>query len=202
MHITELCLSPAALACLRAADMTDVDQLVTYSADDLIERGVGAAELYEVVCQLNKRGTSLPSSRGGNIRLPSARTREMFRLRIVEGLTLQEVGQRFGIIPERVRQIMAAHFGLRGSPPTVKAKRWATTEKRRADNLARAQARADDIIAAWRDGAGTQQLADKFDLTWASVEEFIVTTATDADRAARARVRYARRRPPGLRPKR
>jgi Sigma-70, region 4 len=186
---------------LRAADITDVDQLVTYSADDLIERGVGASELYEIVCHLNERDTSLPSSRGGNIRVPSDRTREMFHLRVVEGLTLKEVGQRYGIIPERVRQIMAAHFGLRGSPPTVKAKRWASTEKRHADNLARAQARAEDIIAAWRDGAGTQHLADKFDLPWACVEEFIGTTATDADRAARTRARYARRRPPGLRPK-
>jgi Sigma-70, region 4/Bacterial RNA polymerase, alpha chain C terminal domain len=136
MHIAELYLSPAALACLRAADITEVDQLVTLSADELIQRGIGAGELYEVVCQLNNRGTSLPSSPCGNIRVPSDRTREMFRLRVVEGLTLKEVGERFGIIAERVRQIMALHFGLRGSPPTVKARKWAATERRRAERQA------------------------------------------------------------------
>jgi len=133
MHIAELYLSPTALACLRAADITDVDQLVTLSADDLIERGIGAAELYEVVCQLNKRGTSLPWSSGGHIYVPDDRSREMFRSRVVEGLTLKEVGERFGVNAERIRQIMAMYFGLRGSPPTVKARKWAATERRRAE---------------------------------------------------------------------
>jgi DNA-binding NarL/FixJ family response regulator len=136
MHIAELHLSPNALVCLRAADITDVDQLVTLSADGLIERGIGAAELYEVVCQLNKQGTSLPSSCHGNVYMPNDRNRDIFRLRIVEGLTLKEVGERFGINAERVRQILARHFGLRGSPPTVKAKKWATTERRRAASRA------------------------------------------------------------------
>lgn len=136
MHIAELYLSPSALACLRVADITDVDQLVTLSADGLIERGIGAAELYEVVCQLNKRGTSLPSSSRGNVYMPNDRSRDMFRLRIVEGLTLNEVGERFGINAERVRQILARDFGLRGSPPTVKARKWATTERRRAASQA------------------------------------------------------------------
>lgn len=136
MHIAELYLSPAALAFLRAADITDVDQLVTLSADELIERGIGAGELYEVVCQLNEQGTSLPSSRGGHVYMPNDRSREMFRLRIVEGLTLKEIAERFGINAERVRQIMAMYFGLRGSPPTVKARKWAATERRRAASQA------------------------------------------------------------------
>jgi Sigma-70, region 4 len=136
MHIAELYLSPSALAWLRVADITDVDQLVTLSADGLIERGIGAAELYEIVCQLNKQGTSLPSSSHGNVYMPNGRSRDIFRLRIVEGLTLKEVGERFGINAERVRQILARHFGLRGSPPTVKARKWAATERRRADRRA------------------------------------------------------------------
>jgi hypothetical protein len=136
MHIAELHLSPDALVGLRAADITDVDQLVTLSADGLIERGIGAAELYEVVCQLNKLGTSLPSSCRGNVYMPNDRYRDIFRSRIVEGLTLKEVGERFGINAERVRQILARHFGLRGSPPTVKVRKWATTQRRRAASQA------------------------------------------------------------------
>ncbi len=137
MRVTELHLSPAALACLRAADIADVDQLVTHSADELIQRGCGAAELYEVVCQLNKHGTSLPAASGSHIyTTPNDRSREIFRLRIVDGLTLKETGAHFGINAERVRQLLAKHFGLRGSPPTVQAREWAATERRRADRRA------------------------------------------------------------------
>jgi hypothetical protein len=139
MHVTELDLSPAALACLLAAELADVDQLVTHSADELIRRGVGAAELYEIVCQLNMRGTSLPSSSGSRIYTPNDRSREMFRLRIVDGLTLKETGERFGINAECVRRYLAKHFGLRGSPPTVRARKWAATERRRAERLAQTE---------------------------------------------------------------
>jgi hypothetical protein len=136
MRVTELDLSAVALVCLRAADIADVDQLVQHSADELIRKGFGALELYEVVCQLNTQGTSLPSFSGGNVYMPNDRSREIFRLRIVEGLTLKEVGERVGIKAERVRQILARDFGLRGSPPTVKARKWAETERRRADRQA------------------------------------------------------------------
>jgi len=136
MRVTELDLSATALVCLRAAHIADVDQLVQHSADELIRKGFGALELYEVVCQLNTQGTSLPSFSGGNVYMPNDRSREIFRLRIVEGLTLKEVGERVGIKAERVRQILARDFGLRGSPPTVKARKWAETERRRADRQA------------------------------------------------------------------
>lgn len=132
MHVTELDLSPAALVCLRAADITDTDQLSQRSADDLLRERFGASELYEIVCQLNMRGTSLPCSSRSVVYMPKDRQREMFRLRIVEGLTLAQVGERVGIKSERVRQILYRHFGLRGSPPTVQARRWAETERRRA----------------------------------------------------------------------
>ncbi len=141
MRVTELHLSAAALACLRAADIADIDHLVQHSAEDLIRRGFGAVELYEVVCQLNMRGTSLPSSSGSRIYTPNDRSREIFRLRIVEGLTLKETGAHFGINAERVRQLLAKHFGLRGSPPTVQARQWARTERRRADRRVAATTR-------------------------------------------------------------
>jgi DNA-directed RNA polymerase sigma subunit (sigma70/sigma32) len=44
--------------------------------------------------------------------MPSARDVEIFRLRIVEGLTLSQTGEAVGIGPERIRQIMWAHDGI------------------------------------------------------------------------------------------
>jgi DNA-directed RNA polymerase sigma subunit (sigma70/sigma32) len=39
---------------------------------------------------------------------------------VVDGLTLKEIGERFGVIAERVRQVLAAYAGLRGKPPGAK----------------------------------------------------------------------------------
>jgi hypothetical protein len=118
MHVTELGLSPAALACLDAAGITEVEQLVARPATDLIQRSrFKAAELYEIACQLKKHGLSLPPIPGGHIRVPGERDLEMFRLRLVERLTLAEVGERTGVSQERVRQILRLHFGLTGKPP-------------------------------------------------------------------------------------
>lgn len=76
-----------------------------------------APELYEIVCQLSQHGLSLPPIWGGRIRAPGARELEMFRLRLVERLTLAEVGERTGVSQERVRQILRLHFGLTDKPP-------------------------------------------------------------------------------------
>jgi hypothetical protein len=118
MHVTELGLSRVALARLDAAGISEVEQLVTRPATDLIRRDrFRAAELYEIVGQLSEHGLSLPPIRGGRIRAPSERDLEMFRLRLVERLTLAEVGERTGVSQERVRQILRLHFGLIGTPP-------------------------------------------------------------------------------------
>ncbi|MFZ1924926.1 MAG: sigma factor-like helix-turn-helix DNA-binding protein [Solirubrobacteraceae bacterium] len=132
MHVIELRLSPAALACLRAADIYFIDELITEPADDLIEHGVGPNELYEVVCRLAEHDLCLPPCRGGRkLRPPKERDLEVFRLRVVEGMTLIEVGERTGLSRARVRQLARLSFGLGGVVPTVKARRWAATEARR-----------------------------------------------------------------------
>lgn len=123
MRVTELDLSPAALACLRAADIADMDQLVTHPCDELVRRGIGAAALYEIVCQLNRHDLSLPTRAGGASYITDDRDLEMFRLRLVEGLTLAEVGERIGVSSERVRQLLRLRFGLREVPPAAKARR-------------------------------------------------------------------------------
>lgn len=116
MHISELGLSPAALACLKAARITEVEHLATYPADELLHTGrIGPTELYEIICRLNQHGRSLPSIPGGLERVPTARNREMLRLRLIEGLSLAEIGHRTGVSRERVRQLLSLHFGLGGT---------------------------------------------------------------------------------------
>ena len=123
MHVTDLRLSAAALACLEAASMTNVEQLVTRSCDELIYNPhFGAMELYEIICQLNKHGYSLPLTPGGDTRVPSSRDREMLRLRIIEGLTLDEIGLVLDLSTGHVRQILKERFGLGGKPPAVKTR--------------------------------------------------------------------------------
>lgn len=117
---------------------------------------------------------------------PCAREREMFRLRASEGLSLREIGERFDLHGERVRQLLVLYFGLAGIPPAAKARRRAATARRHAEDLARAQARADDLVAAWRNGEETMQLAVTFSVSRNSVERVIRYEAGDADRAARA----------------
>lgn len=142
MHITELRLSPAALACLRAADIYLADELVEHPADELITLGVGPNELYEVVCRLAEYDLCLPPCQGGRkLRPPKDRDLEVFRLRVVEGLTLIEVGERVGLSRARVRQLTRLSFGLGGVVPTVKARRWAATEARRRQDEGPTRAR-------------------------------------------------------------
>ncbi len=116
MHVAELGLSPAAFACLEAAGITDASHLATHTATELIDSGhFGSAELYEIVCCLNEHGRSLPPIHGGRDRVPNARNREMLRLRLIERLSLAEIGRRTGVSQERVRQLLRLHFGLSGT---------------------------------------------------------------------------------------
>jgi hypothetical protein len=120
MNVTDLHLSILARVCLLKADIETVDQLVKHSADDLLYGlDFDAYELYEIVCRLNERGFNLRAHRR---RLPNDRSREMLRLRIIDGLTMREIGERVGVSRPRVDQILSAEFGLHGTPPAVKAR--------------------------------------------------------------------------------
>ena len=125
MQITELGLTAVSFACLEAADLTHVEQLIKHPADELLPHtpNIGPLELYEIICQLNQHGYSLPSVPGGTVRVPDSRHREMLRLRIIDGLTLDEVGQQTGVKKERVRQLLKLYFGARDIPPAVRARR-------------------------------------------------------------------------------
>jgi transcriptional regulator with XRE-family HTH domain len=193
--VADIGLTPDALACLRAADIHEVGQLG--SASELIQRPEFSkgTELYQIVCVLNRHGLSLPTHR--RQRIPGDREREMFRLRVVEGLTLQEVAERVGVKSERVRQLLNFYFRLTGTPPAAKEHKRAATTKRRAEDLAIAQSVQAELIGAWRTGQRTRDLAGWFDVSLASVEEVIQVAATDLDRKARVRALGNQRRRKG-----
>jgi transcriptional regulator with XRE-family HTH domain len=113
-YVGELGLSPAALAALDAGGIQEVAQLST--ASDLLSRGAGGTEVYEVICALARHRHSLGHS------LPGERELEMFWLRAVEGLTLKQIGERFDVIAERVRQLLVVYVGLDGPPPATKGR--------------------------------------------------------------------------------
>lgn len=124
MRLSELGLEPATLTCLYDAGITTTTELLTYTCTDLMQRfGLGAVEVYEIICGLNRQGLMLPATRHGRVRIPSERNREMFRLRFVEGLTLNEVGRRVGLTDGRVIQLLRWHYGISRRPPAAKGPR-------------------------------------------------------------------------------
>lgn len=120
MRISDLGLGSGALRCLNAAGIRSVEQLTGYACTDLMEHpAIGMAELYEIICRLNEHDLALPTA-WGRRRQPSPRVLEMFRLRFVEGLTLQETGQHIGVSRSRVHQLLHTHFGTSRWPPNSK----------------------------------------------------------------------------------
>jgi AraC-like DNA-binding protein/DNA-binding CsgD family transcriptional regulator len=135
MRLAELALSRAALATFEAADIHDVEELARYDLRDLIEwpEFHSGAELYEAVRELHRYGRAPFSRRGRH--LQTAREREMLRLRIVKGLTLDEIAAVFGLHRERIRQLLRLHFYLAGSPPAARSRRKRLRELGRDERM-------------------------------------------------------------------
>jgi transcriptional regulator with XRE-family HTH domain len=132
------------------------------------------------------QGLGLPQAAESGIE----REREMYDLRANEGLTLRQLAERYRIGPERVRQLLN-HYASQATDRSVSG---AVTSKtatvvRRAKDLAQAQTRAPELLAAWRDGRTPEEIAKTFGLRYRSVAQVIRKEATAADRATCA---YAR----------
>ncbi len=197
--VKDLELSRRTLACLQDVGIHVIGQLG--GADELIElpQFSEGHELYQIVGALNRQGLSLPANRCWG-RLPGDREREMFHLRVVKGLSLKEVGERFGVESERARQLLSYYFGLKGTPPAARKRKRAATAKRHADELAIVKSVQAEVIAGWRTGQRPRDLAGWIDVSTTSIERVIRTAATDADRKARARAVANQRRRGGRRP--
>lgn len=48
----------------------------------------------------------------------SDRSMEMLRLRLIDGLTFREIGDRYGVGASRIPQLLTTYFGVRGTPST------------------------------------------------------------------------------------
>jgi hypothetical protein len=123
MDINELGLTPATQTCLRNAGIDTMSDLLDHSCRELLWHSeVGAEALYEIICRLNEHELMLPNSKG-TIRVPGERNREVFRLRVVQGLSLTATGEQLGISQERVRQVLGVFYGIGGKPPGAKTRR-------------------------------------------------------------------------------
>lgn len=110
----------------------------------------------------------------GNCPPSSDRAAEMYRLRIQEGMTLAQIGARYGIGAERVRQLVSRHARTTTNG-AVDAKAIAAIARRvrREKDLAAAQAQAEVILAAYRNGEHPAQIAVRLGHRTASVKTVI-----------------------------
>ncbi|HEV7942436.1 MAG TPA: sigma factor-like helix-turn-helix DNA-binding protein [Solirubrobacteraceae bacterium] len=132
MRTSELHISAATFACLQAADIHRIQDFNQYPCDALLSSPhFGALEIDEVVRELNEHGMTLPPLPGRPERRPSTPRYEVFRLRLIDGLTYAAIGERVGLTQERVRQILAAHYGLKRRPPAVDARQQREAIERR-----------------------------------------------------------------------
>ncbi len=123
MRLSEMGLEPTTLACLHRGGINTTYRLLEHTYRELIWHSEITPEaLYDILRALRRHDMRLKPHPKGTERPVNERNLEVFRLRVVEGCLLKETGERVGIGVERVRQILAGCFGLRGAPPTVKAR--------------------------------------------------------------------------------
>ncbi len=95
--LNELGLSAGTMSTLTLAEIENVGELSSAKAMLARPHFSDGTELHEIVCALSRYGLSLHHGH-----VPGAREREIFRLRVVEGLTLKELGMEFGVQTERI----------------------------------------------------------------------------------------------------
>jgi DNA-binding PadR family transcriptional regulator len=199
--IEQVGLSPRAAERLRQLGVRSLEELAMLTEWRLLRQGLWVGDVRQIVAALARSGLALREGTAGGpprnapgeagaeaLRAgraePWARGRAMSRRRrnqaIVaarqEGDTLREVGHRFGLSRERVRQILvdmdAADLAL---PKRARDGRRTVAVERRSD----------EALAAWRAGSGIQTIAATLGLSRAEVRGLIDRHATAADRAAR-----------------
>jgi DNA-binding CsgD family transcriptional regulator len=117
-----------------------------------------------------------------------ARAVEFVRLRGA-GLTLAEIGRRYGVSRQRVGQVIDG---------TARVPRGEVREARRETQRARARARSGEVIERFRAGLAPLEIARQTGVPVRAVRALISERASEADRQARA-LTYARPpRPPSF----
>jgi hypothetical protein len=110
---------------------------------------------------------------------------EMLALR-GSGLSLSEIGRRYGVSRQRVSQILA---GAGGAQAQQAARARQHTAARRARD------RGGELVALWRQGLSVGEIHRRTAVSYRSIREIVAARATDADRDARGRTHRRAGRP-------
>jgi DNA-binding XRE family transcriptional regulator len=123
MRLSEMGLEPTTLTCLHRGGINTTYRLLEHTYRELIWHSEITPEaLYDILGALRRHDMRLKPAPKGTERPVNERNLEIFHLRVVEGRSLKETGEQVGIGVERVRQVLATYFGLRGKPPAVKTR--------------------------------------------------------------------------------
>jgi DNA-binding XRE family transcriptional regulator len=164
MRLSEMGLESVTLACLHRGGINTTYRLLEQTYRELIWHSEITPEaLYDLLRALRRHGMRLKPAPRGTERSVNERNLEVFRLRVVEGHTLKDVGEQVGIGHERVRQILAGYFGLRGIPPAVKARPHRTENQSPPPDCGQVGHAVQQLRAA--KGLTIEQLADAIDMS-------------------------------------
>jgi DNA-binding XRE family transcriptional regulator len=169
MRLSEYGLKPVTLACLHNAGVDAPWELDDHTCRELIWHSqIPATAVYDILCVLHQHGKTLKPNTRKNARPLTERNLEIFRLRVVEGRTLREVGEQVGIGIERVRQILATHFGLHGEPPATKVQPRRNRTRTTAPDCSQLGSAIQRLRAA--KGLTIEQVAAKTDMSTEQLE--------------------------------
>ncbi len=169
MRLSEMGLEPTTLACLHRGGINTTYRLLEHTYRELIWHSEITPEaLYDILRALRRHGMTLKPAPKGIERPVNERNLEVFRLRVVEGCLLKETGEQVGIGVERVRQILAGCFGLRGAPPAVKARPHRTENQSPPPDCAQVGHAIQRLRAA--KGLTIEQLAAAIDMSTEQLE--------------------------------
>lgn len=187
----EAVLSVRAINCLRSIGVHTLQDLTNNTASEIRAiRNLGESSMQEIEDVLAQHGLALrtlgPSTSGGAERGSSPRRRpgnasrdsEIVELR-EQGLSLRDIAARVGLSAEGVRRALTA-AGRDLDPSYV-------TELRRGRRIDNARSHLDAILDAYRASEPVGEVAARLELKRSTVEQLIAESATESDKAERAR---------------
>jgi hypothetical protein len=90
------------------------DELCRHTGDELLEF-LSPEVVIELADALGDEGRALaPTTRAQARHVPNDRDLEMLRARLIDQLTLKQIGERHGVTKEVVRRALVEHFGITG----------------------------------------------------------------------------------------